>query len=65
MIDKQPMTLLKVMFASRFLDIELVRWQMTYPDGRKETQWELLHYGDIMRIEDYHWKQYKTDDEHI
>lgn len=59
----EPMTLLTVMCASKFLDVELVRWQTTYPDGRRETKWELCHYGTIRRLDSFKWKQYQIDDE--
>ena len=59
----EPITLLTVVFASRFLDVELVRWRTTYPDGRTETQWELLPYHSIKRLEDFHWKTYHIDED--
>ena len=59
----EPITLLTVVFASRFLDVELVRWRTTYPDGHTDTQWELLPYHSIKRLEDFHWKTYHIDED--
>ena len=57
------MTLWTVVFASKFLDMELVHLKTTYPDGRTEHEWKLLPYRTIKRFEDYHWREYTLPDD--
>jgi len=59
----QPMTLLTIVFASKFLDMELAHLRTEYPDGRVRHEWKLLPYHSIRRLEDYHWKTYIIPDD--
>lgn len=58
----QPMTLLTIVLASKFLDMELVHFETTYPDGHVQHEWKLLPYHTTPRLEDFQWKEYELPD---